>query len=232
MHTFIKLFIYTFVFFAFLKSHAQQAKDSKDSGKKLYGEASLTSNHVENGVTQSDKTWAIQSGFGVKLGQVVRVGVWGSSVKFPSNQETVNLRPYIDVKMDFTANAFATAKYHLNRYFASSDRDGTIIAVDINMFGYQVLYANNDNWEGTRASSTWYGFRKEFGLPQGLILTPTIGYSQLAANGATNYFDTRVTLGYKLSDALFELTHTYTSASAQFQGRADMALFLALSVKF
>jgi uncharacterized protein (TIGR02001 family) len=230
MERFFNIFIVTTLVTATV--FAQQKSNVKSDGKKIYGEANVVSNYVENGVSQSNKSWAIQSGFGYKMGTQARVGLWGSSVNYPGGSESVNLRPYFDVIIEFTPNSSAILKYELNRYFSSSNRDGAIFSLDLNIFNYHVLAHTNDNWEGTGNSSSRFGFQKEFPLAWSLILSAAAGYNQISAEGYNNYFDTRLGLGYKMGDGIFELVNTYNSSASQFNGRGDLAFFILLGVRF
>ena len=213
---------------------SQQKSDSRsDKGNKLYGEASIVSNYVDKGVTQSDKAPALQAGFGYQMGPQARLGLWGSSVKFPSGGENLNLRFYADVKMDFTSNTNLILKYTFNRFFQADQHNGTILGLDFASFGYHVLFEMDDNFEGQKSGgATWYAFKKDFQLPASFILTPQLGYTQTTVSGYNSYFDTRVSLGYKFADVFYELVNTYNSNSSQFSGRGEMAFLFALTVRF
>ena len=203
-----------------------QTKSGSDTARKIYGEALITNNYVDKGITQSDKSWALQSGFGYRMGPQARLGLWGSSIKLPTNDESVNLRLYFDVRMDFTTYTNLVLRYDFNRYFASDFHNGSIFTLDFQSMGYHILAEMNDNWEGTHTSATWFGFKKEFQIPWSLIFTPTLGYSQLSADGYKNYFDIRAMVGVRAAEVLYELGITTTSESSQFQGRgATFAIF-------
>lgn len=208
-----------------------QSKEASSS-KKLYGEATIVNNYVDKGLTQSDKTWALQAGFGYQMGSQARIGLWGSSVKLPSNSENLNLRLYFDVKMDFTSNTALTIRYDFNRYFQSDVHNGNLLGLDFLAFGYHIYMQQDSNWEGTSSAATWYGFAKEYSLPYSLIFTPKVGYNQLTSTDYSNYFDGRLTLGYKFADVLYSATVTYNSGASQFSGRGDMAFLFGLDVKF
>lgn len=208
------------------------AQKESSGSKKLFGEAAIVNNYVDKGLTLSDKTWALQAGFGYQMGSQARIGLWGSSIKLPSNSENLNLRLYFDVKMDFTTNTALVLKYDFNRYFQSDVHNGNILTANFQTFGYNVLIEQDSNWEGTSNPSTWFGFSKEYNIPYGMILTPQLGYSQLTASGYSNYFDSRLSVGYKFADVLYSATFTYNSAASQFAGRGDMAFLFGLNAKF
>jgi uncharacterized protein (TIGR02001 family) len=214
-----------------IAGQAQQRTDPKNTSNKLFGEAGIESNYVEHGVTQSDKGPALQLGLGYQMGPQARLGFWGSSVKYSDDSANINLRPYVDVKMDFTSNTNLVLGYEFNRYFSSDTRNGTLLRLDLASFNYHGLVQINSNWEGTASSATWFGFRKEFMLPKSFILTPTLGFTQLSATGYSSYFDTRVSIGYKFADILYELVNTWNSNSSQFNGRGDMAFLFSMNAR-
>jgi uncharacterized protein (TIGR02001 family) len=202
------------------------------ASNKLYGEAAIVSNYVDKGITQSDKGPALQAGFGYRMGPQARLGIWGSSVKFPDGDENLNLRLYFDVKVDFTTNTNLVLRYDFNRYFQGDTHNGNLLTLDLDTFTYHVMAEMNSNWEATQTSATWFGFRKEYSLSRGFVLNPGLGYTQLSATGYTNYFDARLGVGYKLADILYELAMTYNSNSSQFSGRGNMFFLLAINAKF
>lgn len=213
---------------------AQQKSDAKsDKSNKLYGEAAIVTNYVDKGVTQSDKAPALQAGFGYQMGPQARLGLWGSSVKFPSATENLNLRMYADIKMEFTSNTNMVMRYDFNRYFQSDQHNGSLLGLDLSTFGYHVLFEMNDNWEGLRSGgATWFAFKKEFQLPRGFVFTPQLGYTQTSAAGYASYFDTRTSIGYKFADVMYELVHTFNSNGSQFAGRGNMTVLFGLNVRF
>ncbi len=215
-------------------AQAQQRSDSKsDKSNKLYGEASIVTNYVDKGVTQSDKAPALQADLGYQMGPQARLGLWGSSVKFPSATENLNLRIYFDVKVDFTSNTNLVLRYDLNRYFQSDQHNGSILGLDFSSFNYHVLFQMDDNFEGLKSgSANWFAFKKEFQWARGFIFTPQLGYTQTAVSGYSSYFDTRVSIGYKFADVLYELVNTYNSSSSQFSGRGDLTFLFGLNARF
>lgn len=210
---------------------AQQRTDSKAAPNKPYGEAAIVTNYVEHGVTQSEKNFALQAGFGYQMGPQARLGVWGSNVKFPTDSANLNLRPYADVKIDFTSNTSMVLGYQVNRFFPSDAYNGTIVSIDFAPFSYHVLIEVNSNWEGSGTSATWFAFRKEYLWTRGFVFTPTLGYTQASGTYAP-FFNTRLAVGYKLADVLYEFVHSYNSSSSQFSGRGDMAFLFTVNARF
>jgi uncharacterized protein (TIGR02001 family) len=213
-------------------SFAQKKEDAAAGANKLYGNATILTNYIDKGLTQSDKTYSLQAGFGYKMGPQAHIGIWGSSVKLPSNTENLNLRAYFDVKIDFSQNSNMVLRYDFNQYFRSETHNGNILSADFSTFGYHVIFEQNSNWEGSTNASTWYGLSRDFNLPYSLLFTPQVGYNQLATTGYTNYFDARVGLGYKFADVIYQLAATYATESYQFNGQGDPAIFLVIKANF
>jgi uncharacterized protein (TIGR02001 family) len=230
-HQSIKIFV-SILIVLFCRPSLGQKKDDTSSAKKIYGVAAVLTNYVDKGLTQSDKSWALQAGFGYQMGPQARLGLWGSSVKLPSNTENMNLRLYFDVKIDFTPNTGVILKYDFNRYFQSESHNGNILTADFLAFGYHITLEQNSNWEGTSNASTWFGFSKAYNLPASFIFTPQLGYSQLSTTGYNNYFDARAEVGYKFAEVMYAIAATYTSAPSQFNGQGDMAILFSLNAKF
>lgn len=197
----------------------------------LFGEVTLTSNAIERGITQSDKSFALQTGLGYKWTQF-RAGLWGSNVKYPDSDDTLNLRVFMDYRFVFTSNADMTARYDFNRYFSAGDRNGAIVGVDLRFFQSHVLYEQFDNWEGTGKTATRWGYMTDWKIPWDLVLGVNAGYNMLKASGLTNYFDVRTKLTYRWADLDLSLGHSYASNSGQFEGRGDMFFFFSAAAKF
>lgn len=203
--------------------------DSLPAGH-LYGEAGLTTNWIENGVSQTDKGFALQSGLGYKWTQF-RTGLWGSNVKFPGSDDTLNLRLYLMYKFVFTNNADLNVRYDFNKYFSAGDRNGSLIGLDLNIFKYHVLLDQNSNFEGGGQSRRW-GFMKDYQIPWNLNLNVNAGYNMVSDAGFTNYFDVKTQATYRYADITYALGNSFNSGSSQFGGRGDIAFFLSLGAQF
>lgn len=221
------------VFLVILKfctsAHAQEVGDQLQPGK-LYGEAGLTTNWLEHGVSQSDKGYALQAGLGYRWSQF-KLGMWGSGVKLPYSDDNLNLRIYMTYKFYFTKNADMLIRYDFNRYFGAGKANGTITSLDLNIFQYHILYEKNSNWEADD-NLTRYGFMKDWGLPYNLTLTVNAGYNSISSDNYSSYFDIKTLVNYKYADILYSLGNSFNSNSGQFNGRGDLAFFLQLMALF
>lgn len=225
-----------FLIFAFFLSSQQalaQAKgETRNTRSKMFAEINLNTNYVEKGITQTDKNPSLQADVGYQYSSG-RIGVWSSNVKYAnSSDEYLNMRPYLSFRIDTSATTDISLRYDFNRYFKSSTRDGSIIGIDLNLYGYHVIYEQQEKWEGTSSNRTWYGFSKTWNAPSALTYDTTFGYSMVGADGFSNYFDTRLGANYRSGDFIYSLIHTYNSGASQFNGAGDMAFIFMIAVKF
>lgn len=213
------------------RSFAQSATKDEIQPGKLFARVAIGTNLVERGLTQTESSPAVQATLGYKWEQF-RVGLWGSNVKFTDSQDSVNLRLFAAYKFIFTSNADLTVNYNLNRYYNDGFRNGTITGLDLNMFTYHVHYDRVENWEGTTADATRYGFSKEFEIATDFTVGTGIGYNMLNVEDMTNYFDLELSAGYQLAGLKYELVGTYNSGARQFGSRGGPFLFLNFSATF
>ena len=220
-----------FILLSLMSAHAiaQATGDSLQPGK-LFGEATLTTNWVERGITQTDKGYAMQAGLGYRW-TYFKTGLWGSNIKLPDTSDSLNLRLYLSYKFVFTNSADLTFRYDLNRYYQGGSRNGSIIGFDLNLFQYHILYERNDSWEGLGAA-TRVGFWKEWQVPYNLFVNLNTGYNMIADGSRANYFDAKTLLSYKYADIVYSLGHSYNSQGSQYDGRGNMFIFLQLAAQF
>ncbi|MBX3016721.1 MAG: TorF family putative porin [Bdellovibrionaceae bacterium] len=212
--------------------HAQSttAKDEFQPGK-LFARVAIATNHVEQGLTQTEGSPVVQTTLGYKWEQF-QLGLWGSNVKFTGTDDSVNLRLFAAYRFIFTSNADLTARYDFNRYYNAGTRNGAITGLDLNLFKYHVMYDRIENWEGTGYDSIRYGFEKEWELATDFTMLTGFGYNMLSDPDFSNYFDVVASLGYRLAGLKYEFVGTYNSASGQFGSRAGPFFFLRFSATF
>lgn len=213
------------------RSHAQTANKDEFQPGKQFARVAISTNHVQQGLTQTESSPAVATTLGYKWEQF-HAGLWGSNVKFAESEDSSNLRLFAAYKFIFTSNADLRVKYDLNRYYNAGNRNGAITGLRLNLFNYYVLYERTENWEGTGLDVVRYGFEKEFELATDLTLLTGLGYNMLDASDYSNYFDAEVSLGYLLAGLKYELVGSYSSAGGDFAGRAGPFAFLRFSATF
>lgn len=235
----LALFV-TFVVNGVAFAQNNNASKSTDNPGKVFAEASLVTNSVERGVSQSDGSLALQTGFGYQWSQF-RLGLWGSNVKYPTavtpttipnSDDSLNLRLYGAYKFIISQNADLTVKYALNKYFKTGTRDGAITSVDLQMFTYHVTYESLENWEGSGVASIRYGFGKEFKFYWDTIIDVNAGYSDNVDTGFSNAGDLRASWKYKYADILWGLTFTAHSAGKEYDSRGAPSVYASIGVNF
>ncbi|MGZ5278442.1 MAG: hypothetical protein ACXWC9_00770 [Pseudobdellovibrionaceae bacterium] len=207
-------------------SEAQSASGSS----KMYGVASLQSNYVEKGLTQSNKTISIGAETGYWFGSQGRIGLHANSVSYLNESATVELAGFGEYKFIFTPNADLRIRNDLVRYFSEDTRNKVVVLIDQNFFTYHVLLSREDNFEGTKRPRNWFAFHKDWTFSPSVQLNTTVGYSMV--EDFETYFDTRAAITYLAGNVTASLVNTYVSADSQFAGRAEMAFFVVLAAKF
>lgn len=208
---------------------AQEKDDNLQPGK-LFGEAGLTTNWIENGVSQTDKGYALQAGLGYRW-TLFKVGMWGSNIKLPNTNDNLNLRIYMSYRFIFTKNSDLLVRYDFNRYYGGGDYNGSITGLDLNVFDYHILYDKNSNWEGA-GEATRYGFAKDWKIPYNLMLNLNAGYNMVNVDNYSNYFDIKTLVSYHYADITYALGNSYNSGSSQFDGRGNLSFFLQMNAQF
>lgn len=215
-----------------LQGHSQtENKSAANDGTKFFFEGEFATNYVEQGITQTES----DPHFGGNLGYLINgqflFSLGAGNVHYGSESVQLNLRPTLGYKMNFTTNADLMIKVILNRFYKETGRNGMLIDLDLNLFGYHVLYLKNDNWEGTYTESSYLGFVADWPLGSDLLFKAELGYQSLSAVGVNSYFHSRASLGYKINQLLFALQGTWTSAT-DLGGKAGPFLFLTMQTKF
>lgn len=217
--------------FILLSGIAARAQDGAPT-YKLEGEAALSSNSVEYGVSQSNKDPALHGSFWFNWGPQFRLGVWGGNVSYEGDETHFLLRLRADLKINFSANASAALRFGNQSYFKRGTRDGSTVGLHLDLFGYGVVYEQLSNFMGTEDPATYFAFAKTWDVFQTWKWENQIGYMMLSTNGMSAYFDVRSMLGTKPGAIYYQLGATYNSAPAQFAGAGDPFFILMATVSF
>ncbi|WP_413559948.1 TorF family putative porin [Bdellovibrio sp. HCB209] len=196
---------------------------------KLSGDVSLLTHYVENGLSQTDNSPALQGSFWFNFGPQFRMGLWGSNVHYDNGGDNFNLRGNADIKIDFSTTSNAVIMYTYSKYFNEDERTGNILALHLNFGTYRVMYDSMSNWEGTHKRNTRLGFGKATQVFTDWIWDNEIGYNSPDVNEISSYFDARTALGTNWGVIFFEGAVTGTSAPSDLNGAGD--IFVILSAK-
>jgi len=199
---------------------------------KMTGDVSLLSHYVEYGLSQSDKSPALQGSFWFNFGPQFRLGLWGSNTNFKNSDDHFNLRINGDIKINFSTMNSATIAYSESQYLKSGDRNGNILGLHFNFGDFKVLYDHMSNWEGTKHSSSRYAFGLVSHIWNGWEWENEAGYNSPDVTTLDPYFDFKTGLGTKWGVIFFEGSVTGTSASSDLNGAGDFFFILSAKTEF
>jgi uncharacterized protein (TIGR02001 family) len=228
---------FLFVLATLLTAHFSHAESSSAASTQpsyhLTGNATLASNFVEKGLTQTQGDPGLQSEFWFNFGSQFRMGLWGANVRYET-AETSHfwLRANADVKVDFSQNAKMNIVYNENKYYKANKRDGNTIGVHFDFSGWRIIYDMNSNWEGTRAKETYAGVGKDFPVWTNWVWSSDGGYTMPQAAGVSSFFDIRTGLGIKFKDFTTMGSISYTTATGEFKKQGEAAAFVTINVAF
>ncbi len=217
------------------------AKDSKEGNAaavatyQLTGQATLTSNYIVHGLTQTQKDPSLQGSYWFHFGSQLKVGIWGSNVSYLAGTEHFNLKYQGEGKVILSNNFDVTGKYSINRYYKSGERNGETISLLFHLFTDRVLIEKETNWEGSKSSSLHYSFGRSrpfqlFGLT--LSWDNDVGYNDVDVAAYSPYFDLRTAASYEKEIYSANLGITYCLNGGQFNGQGDLFIFGGASIRF
>lgn len=207
------------------------AKDDEIPPGTLFGQTNVISNYVEKGLTQTDSGPAIQANVGYKW-TLAKAGLWASNVKYSGVSDTVIMRLYGTYDFVFTSNTVLVARLDYAKYSKEGSRDGTIMGLDLNMFGYHVIYEKVTNWEATGSDTARVGARKEFPFLELYNFDVGGGYNMVDAEQYSDYFDLRAGFSYRYGALKLELSGTFASNFQEFQSRAGPFAIFGIEATF
>lgn len=198
----------------------------------MEGLATLMTNYVDYGLTHSDKDPALQGQFWFNWGPQFRLGLWGTSVAYKHSDTHFLLKINADLKIVFSPNADMTLKYSDAHYYKPETRDGNILGLHLNLFGYGVRYEMHSNFFGTEDAATSFAFTRTWDVFGSWKWENLLGYMMINGDALTNYFWYETYLGIKPGNIYYQIGGSYNSGASQFNGAGDLALLLKASVSF
>jgi uncharacterized protein (TIGR02001 family) len=196
------------------------------------GEASLLSNFVWHGLTQTRDNPAVQSSFVYHLAPIFKVGLWGSNVSYDNSDSNALLKINADLMLKFSPNFTLTIKYSDNKYFEPGNRDGNTLTFDFVTFEHNFGLEQESNWIGTstKARYFYYGFTNDvFGDAK---WENRFGHTMFESPGLDNYFDLRTSLGTKRGFIFWAATVTLLTSKQQFGDSANYFFIVSGTAKF
>ncbi len=228
-----KFLILTTFLFSTTNALAQSSGASTQPTYRLTGAATLASNFVEKGLTQTKGDPGLQTDFWFNFGSQFRMGLWGANVRYESTPTThFWLKANADVKVDFSQNAKMNILYSENKYYKDNDRSGNTVGLHFDFWGWKIIYDMESNWEGTGQKATYAGAGKDAVVWNEYIWTNHAGYTMPEAEGITSYFDIRTGLGTKAKDFVLMGSLSMTTATGEIKDQGELAFILSATVGF
>lgn len=208
---------------------AHAAEGNTSPTFKMSGDVTLLSHYVENGLSQSDKSPALQGSFWFNFGPQFRLGLWGSNTNYTQGDDHFNLRLNADIKVSFSSETHLVISYSRSQFYNGGEHDGNILGAHLQFDNFHILYESLSNWEATEKRSTRYAFGHTASVFSDWRWKNEIGYNSPELDTITPYFDGRTGLGTKWGVIFFEGALTGTSQSSQFHGAGDFFFILSAS---
>jgi uncharacterized protein (TIGR02001 family) len=219
-----------------LAAFSQQSTPSAE--KKMIGDASLMTNYVWHGLTQTKRNPAIQSSLYYYLAPSFRAGLWGSNVSYYTSpyggdsKANALLKIQADIMLKFSQNFGMDLLYSDNRYFESDDRDGNTFTINFNVFAYSFGIESEGNWLGSVSKARYFYVKRTWDVFGDWKSENKLGYTQFETLGVKNYFDIHSSLGKKWGFVFGEAILTFTNENDQFGDYADYFITFSATANF
>jgi hypothetical protein len=219
--------------FASVSTAQTSSSTSTQPTYRLAGTATLASNFVEKGLTQTNGDPGIQTDFWFNFGSQFRMGLWGANVRYEDTPTThFWLKANADVKVDFSQNAKMNIIYTENKFYKNNNRSGNIVGLHFDFWGWKIIYDMNSAWENTGKKSTYAGAGKDSIIWGDYIWLNEGGYTMPEGDGVTSFFDLRTGLAKKAKDILLKAEVTFSTATGDFKDQGALAFIFSASVSF
>jgi len=210
-----------------------QSSGSGSPSFLMNGGATLATNFVEKGLTQTEGDPNLQGEFWFNFGPQFRLGLWGSNVRYEdASTSHFWLKLNGDIKVDFSGQTNMIIKYSMNKYYKSNNRDGNLIGIHFTFGTYKIIYDMDSNWEGSSDPATYFGVGKASPVGGDYIWTNMGGYTMPKVSGITAYFDVRSSIGKKFRNIFADAGISYANASGSIKDRAAMAIIFSAAVQY
>ncbi len=208
------------------------SSSSSSASLKMSGNATLITNFVEHGVSQTNNDPALQGSYMFHFGSQIKMGLWGSNVYYPNELDHFNLKLAADAKFNFAPEIDAYFSYTDNRFYKSNLRNGATLSLLMKIFQYEIELDHESNWEGTSSATNHLIAGYSWKLFPRLLWDNNLGYNSVSSSGYKNYFDYRSTLALSVDPMIFRLSFTYNSSASQFNGRGKNYFILSINTDF
>ena len=208
------------------------AQEKNNEAGKFFSEATLSTNYIVKGLTQTLGDPVFQGGMGYNFG-MFRGGLFASNVRFPTENEHLQLKPYLQFVVDFTPDYIMYVGYEMSNYYKSGDRNFTETSIGMSVYGYKLMFLQSTNFEATQEASSHIAFSKTFDIPWSLKLEASLqSNSPQAVDTYKSYLDLGLKVRYDYQNMEVFSKLTGTSNSSQFSDkRGDYNIYVGVSAR-
>ena len=209
------------------------AQNNVESGRKISGDASLLSNYIWHGLTQTKLNPAIQSSIFYNLNPVLRFGAWGSNVTYYNGSKAnALLKLKGDINVQISPNTAFGIHFSDNHYFETDDRDGNTLGIDFEAYRYNFLIEQEGNWQKAGNKARYLKVERTWDVFTNWKWENHIGYTMFQGGSYSDYLDFLSGIGMVNGAFSWQVGATTTSKNTQFDNYADIFFYLALKVSF
>ena len=219
------------------KPPVKNDKDGTSGATPTYaisGNAKLTTNFIERGLSMSDNDVALNALFLVNLGSQFKFGFWGSNVSdLNSTDDNLWIKYIAEVYIEFQPSSKFHFYVHDDHFFKVDLRNGQRFGFEISYPKFSFLLERQTNFEGTGTTAHYYQFKYYQRLTDTYGGIGSFGYTQQRSAQYNDYFDNAATGYYKpFEKGQVELGVTLPSNTSQFGSRSKLNYFLAFALEY
>lgn len=185
--------------------HAQVAEPTTgptNASSKPYARVEITSSLVEDGYSQTQGSWGLQSDIGYEWDQF-RFGVRGSNVYFENERTHLTLQPHIAIIANFQSGTKFFIEHEMRKYYNDSRRDGGRSSLNLEFNDYKIIYETKGNWEGLNISKGRWSFTYFFDWGNNFSSSMVAGYNQVDEANTPNFFDASADIQYRKDNVIY-----------------------------
>jgi len=235
----VLLFIFSCVFFAGINLYSQgvikqkggkkeEEKIDENAPGKFFATVGFVTNEVRRGLSQTDTDPHYYTRFGYNFGTQSKVSLRGGNASYPNESTHLNLRAAGSYNFDVATGINVDLMLEFDKFYRSTNRDGSTLTSDFNFFGYHLIYQRIDRWETTSQPANYFRLRKEFRLPYNIGLNSGLGYLIPSDPTFASYFDIMSEAIYQPGKPKYKIGLATTSNNGQFGSQAGLFMYIGL----
>lgn len=221
-----------FWIFFFIYSQICFAEKGKESNFGFQGSFTMGTNQIEHGISQTRNDSTVQGEYHFLLGPQLEMGVWGSNASFVNEDNHLNLRSYLKLKIDVNPDIYFRFNYIFSHYSQASTRDGNIINLMAHIFGLILKVQQDSNFYNTHSYSTHLTLGYRWQITQFTSWENDMEENNLVSPLYLSYFDYQSKFEYEFTNMSFIVGFSTTSNKQQFQNQSGSIVFAQIQSRF